>query len=183
MKLDRLFADMQLAEMEHNAFKSEASAEKLELAKLAYESALAKEEGASAPKVENVEPAAPVQNAFNAAALELLNTVGVFSEQDKIEIIKNFVDRKLEVAKTKSDEAPEVVKSLTQEVVVAETSAPKIEKIETAAPVQSEAPEVVKPAKQEVVVTETSAPKVEKIETVAPVQSEVSKAEEEKKTV
>ncbi|MEA5259445.1 hypothetical protein VB264_16720 [Arcicella aquatica] len=43
MKSERLFADMQLAEMEHNAFKTEASKEKLELATLAYENACAKE--------------------------------------------------------------------------------------------------------------------------------------------
>lgn len=47
MKSERLFADMQLAEMEHNSFKNEASAEKLELAKLAYENALKAEKAAT----------------------------------------------------------------------------------------------------------------------------------------
>lgn len=47
MKSERLFADMQLAEMENNSFKTEASAEKLELAKLAYENALKAEKAAT----------------------------------------------------------------------------------------------------------------------------------------
>lgn len=162
MKLDRLFADMQLAEMEHNAFKSEASAEKLELAKLAYESALAKEEVASAPKVEDVEPAAPVQNAFNTAALELLNMVGGFSEEDKTEIIKSFVDRKFKEAST-----PEKLIQNFVDTTIKEALATNVENIEPATPIQSEA----------------SAQKVETVEQVAQEQSEVSKAEEEKKTV
>lgn len=140
MKIDRLFADMQLAEMEHNAFKSEASAEKLELANLAYESALAKEEGVSATKVEKVEPAAPVQNAFNTAALELLNTVGLFSEEDKTEIIKSFFDRKIKNAL--GLEADNVDQTTPEQSEVSEVSAQKVENVETAAPVQSEAPKV-----------------------------------------
>lgn len=137
MKIDRLFADVQLAEMEHNAFKSEASAEKLELAKLAYESALAKEEGVSEPKVENVEPAAPVQNAFNTAALELLNMVGGFSEEDRTEIIKTFVDRKFKDAL--GLKAENVEQTATENSEASEVSVPKVENVDNAAPVQSEA--------------------------------------------
>lgn len=64
MKTDRLFADYQLAQMEHNALNTEASKEKLELAKLAYDNALAKEQEALAPvKVEApVKIEAPVEN-------------------------------------------------------------------------------------------------------------------------
>ncbi len=168
MKIDRLFADVQLAEMEHNAFKSEASAEKLELAKLAYESALAKEEGASVPKVEEVEPAAPVQNTFNTAALELLNTVGLFSEEDRTEIIKSFFDRKIKNAL--GLEADNVDQTTPEQSEVSEVSALKVENVEKAAPIESK-------------VLEASAPKVEKIETAAPVQSEAPEIQEEKKTV
>jgi hypothetical protein len=42
MNIERLFADFQLAEMEHNAQKTDVSLEKYETAKFAYERAVEK---------------------------------------------------------------------------------------------------------------------------------------------
>ncbi|WP_144080095.1 hypothetical protein [Flectobacillus major] len=54
--MERLFADFQLAEMEHNAQKTEVSLEKYETAKFAYERAIEKSKEL-APKKQTEKPA------------------------------------------------------------------------------------------------------------------------------
>ena len=56
MNMERLFADFQLAEMEHNAQKTEVSLEKYETAKFAYERAVEKSKE-PAPKKQTEKPA------------------------------------------------------------------------------------------------------------------------------
>ena len=56
MNIERLFADFQLAEMEHNAQQTEVSLEKYETAKFAYERAVEKLKE-PAPKKQTEKPA------------------------------------------------------------------------------------------------------------------------------
>jgi hypothetical protein len=58
MNIERLFADLQLAEMEHNAHKTDVSLEKYETAKFAYERAVEKsKEPAPKKPTEKLAPA------------------------------------------------------------------------------------------------------------------------------
>ncbi len=101
MKTDRLFADYQLAHMEHSAFNTEASKEKLELAKLAYDNALAKEQEALAPaKVE-----APKDEAPAKVEVPKDEAPAKADAPAKVEAPKDEAPAKVEVPK---DEAPEV---------------------------------------------------------------------------
>lgn len=77
MNIERLFADLQLAEMEHNAHKTDVSLEKYETAKFAYDRALEKAEKAKEPAPKkptekqvptNTKTAAPANNTSKTEA-------------------------------------------------------------------------------------------------------------------